>query len=114
MIQLSNRGVYLLGNETVVEENDREQLAGRLGEVPGKAEAKKGTMAYSILKAHNTVEDMEQLSLKFDSMTSHDITYVGIIQTARASGMLVSQVPFSSCLASSGPPSPTAMVPRAP
>lgn len=94
MIQLSNQGVYLLRNEMVVEETDIEQLNGRLGEMPNKAEAKKGTMTYSILKAHNTVEDMEQLSLKYDSMTSHDITYVGIIQTARASGMKEFPLPY--------------------
>lgn len=96
MIQLSNQGVYLLRNEMVVEETDIEQLNGRLGEMPNKAEAKKGTMTYSILKAHNTVEDMEQLSLKYDSMTSHDITYVGIIQTARASGMKEFPLPMYS------------------
>ena len=94
MIQLSNQGVYLLNNETIVDETDREQLTGRLGAVPTKDEAKKGTMAYSILKAHNTVDNMEQLSLKFDSMTSHDITYVGIIQTARASGMKEFPLPY--------------------
>ena len=94
MIQLSKQGVYLLHNETLVDETDREQLTGRLGSVPAKDEAKKGTMAYSILKAHNTVDDMEQLSLKFDSMTSHDITYVGIIQTARASGMKEFPLPY--------------------
>ena len=52
-----------------------------------EAEAKKGTIAYGILKAHNTSDSMQDLRMKFDSMTSHDITYVGIIQTARASGM---------------------------
>ena len=50
-------------------------------------EARKGTIAYGILKAHNTSDSMQDLRMKFDSMTSHDITYVGIIQTARASGM---------------------------
>ena len=94
MIQLSEHGVYLLHGETVVDEADQEQLSGRLGNVPTKDEAKKGTMAYSILKTHNTVDDMEQLSLKFDSMTSHDITYVGIIQTARASGMKEFPLPY--------------------
>ena len=94
MIQLSEHGVYLLHGETVVDETDHQQLTGRLGSVPSKDEAKKGTMAYSILKTHNTVDDMEQLSLKFDSMTSHDITYVGIIQTARASGMKEFPLPY--------------------
>ncbi len=94
MIQLFEHGVYLLHGETLVDETDREQLTGRLGAVPTKDDAKKGTMAYSILKAHNTVDNMEQLSLKFDSMTSHDITYVGIIQTARASGMKEFPLPY--------------------
>ena len=54
---------------------------------PAGGSRRKGTIAYGILQAHNTVPDMDNLRLKFDSMTSHDITYVGIIQTARASGM---------------------------
>lgn len=94
MIQLFNQGVYLLDNQTLVEETDQEQLTGRLGNLPDKETSKKGTMSYRILKAHNTVEDMSQLRLKFDSMTSHDITYVGIIQTARASGMKEFPLPY--------------------
>lgn len=58
------------------------------------AEGQKGTIAYSILKAHNTTDDMDNLQMKFDSMTSHDITYVGIIQTARASGMTEFPLPY--------------------
>jgi hypothetical protein len=61
-----------------------EQLTGKKAD---REEAKKGTIAYSILKAHNTSDSMDQLRIKFDSMASHDITFVGIIQTARASGM---------------------------
>ena len=94
MIQLSEHGVYLLHGKTVIDETDHQQLTGRLGSVPSKDEAKKGTMAYSILKTHNTVDDMEQLSLKFDSMTSHDITYVGIIQTPGPSGMKEFPLPY--------------------
>lgn len=59
-----------------------------------KEEARKGTIAYGILQAHNTVQDAENLQLRFDSMTSHDITYVGIIQTARASGMEKFPMPY--------------------
>ena len=59
-----------------------------------EAEARKGTIAYGILKAHNTAPDMKDLRIKFDSMTSHDITYVGIIQTARASGMEKFPLPY--------------------
>ena len=58
------------------------------------AEAKKGTIAYGILKAHNHSGSMDALQMKFDSMTSHDITYVGIIQTARASGMKEFPLPY--------------------
>ena len=94
MIQMSRQGVYLLQNQTVVEETDREQLAGRLGEIPDREQAKQGTIAYRILNAHNTSGNMQQLALKFDSMTSHDITYVGIIQTARASGMTEFPLPY--------------------
>ena len=59
-----------------------------------KEQARTGTIAYGILKAHNTAPDMNDLRLKFDSMTSHDITYVGIIQTARASGMEKFPLPY--------------------
>ena len=67
-----------------------------------EAEAKKGTIAYGILKAHNTSDSMQDLRMKFDSMTSHDITYVGIIQTARASGMKEFQVRRHLCPAEYG------------
>ena len=60
---------------------------GRQAGLPAPEEAKKGTMAYGILAAHNTSGSMERLQIRFDAMASHDITYVGIIQTARASGM---------------------------
>ena len=59
-----------------------------------KEQARQGTIAYGILKAHNQSRDMENLRMKFDSMTSHDITYVGIIQTARASGMEKFPLPY--------------------
>ena len=62
--------------------------------LPAPEEAKKGTMAYAILKAHNTGDSMDSLAIKFDAMASHDITYVGIIQTARASGMQEFPVPY--------------------
>ena len=62
--------------------------------LPAPEEAKKGTMAYAILKAHNTGDSMDSLAIKFDAMASHDITYVGIIQTARASGMKEFPVPY--------------------
>ncbi len=92
MITLYDHGVFLVNGTDVVEAP--EQLAARYGIHTTKEEAEKGTMAYSILKAHNTSGDMDALKLRFDSMTSHDITYVGIIQTARASGMQEFPVPY--------------------
>ena len=62
--------------------------------MPTPAEAKKGTMAYGILESHNTSGDMTNLKIKFDAMASHDITYVGIIQTARASGLQQFPLPY--------------------
>ena len=62
--------------------------------LPAPEEAKKGTMAYAILSKHNTAQGMEELAIRFDAMASHDITYVGIIQTARASGMTEFPVPY--------------------
>ena len=92
MINLYNTGVYLVNGTEILA--DPAQVAAKTGKAPVKEEAQKGTMAYGILKAHNTTEDMENLKLKFDSMTSHDITYVGIIQTARASGMTQFPLPY--------------------
>ena len=93
MIRLYDTGVYLVNGDTIcVDAVEAAQKAGRPVE---QAEAARGTIAYGILKAHNTAEDMEDLRLKFDSMTSHDITYVGIIQTARASGMQAFPLPYA-------------------
>ena len=72
-------------------------LPAREGPAAGLAapeQAKTGTMAYQILKAHNTGENMDELAIRFDAMASHDITYVGIIQTARASGMTQFPLPY--------------------
>ncbi|MGM9538438.1 MAG: hydratase, partial [Candidatus Onthomonas sp.] len=57
-------------------------------------EARKGTISYGILQSHNTVPGMDELKIKFDAMASHDITYVGIIQTARASGLERFPLPY--------------------
>ena len=92
MIKLYESGVYLVNGTEVV--TDPAEVTAKTGKTVSAAEATKNTMAYSVLKAHNTVEDMDQLRLKFDSMTSHDITYVGIIQTARASGMKEFPLPY--------------------
>ena len=92
MIKLYDGGVYLLrGAELCLNE---EEVRAKSGLVTNKEEASRGTIAYGILKAHNQADDMEQLRLRFDSLTSHDITYVGIIQTARASGMTEFPMPY--------------------
>ena len=93
MIRLYDTGVYLVNGDTICV--DAAEAAQRAGRPVEQAEAARGTIAYGILKAHNTAEDMENLRLKFDSMTSHDITYVGIIQTARASGMQAFPLPYA-------------------
>lgn len=97
MIQLYENGVYLLNGEEIVEDNREAQsiLSSKLGDfVPDKEEAAKNTIAWSILKEHNTSGSMEKLKIKFDKLTSHDITFVGIIQTARASGLEKFPVPY--------------------
>ena len=87
MIKLFDKGAYLLNGTELVPEEQAGELKTRLGREVTAAEAKKGTIAYGILKDHNKSGNMDQLNIKFDALTSHDITYVGIIQTARASGM---------------------------
>lgn len=96
MVKLYEGGAYLVnGNELIPD--GREALSAvesKAGVKTDKAEAAKGTMAYRILKAHNTSGNMEQLKIKFDKLTSHDITFVGILQTARASGLEKFPVPY--------------------
>ena len=92
MIKLYDTGVYLVNGRELV--TDPAEVAAKTGKAVSQAEAGKNTIAYGILKEHNTGADMDQLRLKFDSMTSHDITYVGIIQTARASGMKEFPLPY--------------------
>ncbi len=91
MVKLYDNGVFLVDGKKIVEEKDALGQPSLFGD---KEKAKKGTISYDILKAHNTTDDMENLKIKFDSMTSHDITYVGIIQTARASGMTEFPMPY--------------------
>lgn len=83
MIKLYDNGVYLLNGTQI---SDQAPIS--------KEEAAKNTIAYNILKEHNTVESMDNLQIKFDKLTSHDITFVGIIQTARASGLEKFPVPY--------------------
>ena len=94
MVKLYEGGVYLLNGEELIEEKESarvEQITGRKISIE---EARKNTIAYSILKAHNTSGNMDKLQIKFDKLTSHDITFVGIIQTARASGLEKFPVPY--------------------
>ena len=92
MLKLYDNGIYLVNGETIC--SCPEEVAQKTGRTVDAKEAEKGTMAYGILQAHNKSGDPDQLQLKFDSMTSHDITYVGIIQTARASGLKQFPIPY--------------------
>lgn len=94
MIHLFSEGAYLVHGTTLVKESEKERLSQMVGQVPDKEEAAKQTIAYGILKEHNTSGNMNQLQIKFDKLTSHDITFVGIIQTARASGIEKFPVPY--------------------
>ena len=88
MIKLYDHGAYLLNGTEIVEDN------GSVQAPLSKEEAAKNTIAYGILNAHNTSGNMENLQIKFDKLTSHDITFVGIIQTARASGLEKFPIPY--------------------
>ncbi len=97
VIKVYDTGAYLIdGNHLVADDADcTAKLSQLLGDaLPTKQQAAKGTMAYSILEAHNTSGSMDKLKIKFDAMTSHDITYVGIVQTARASGLEQFPIPY--------------------
>ena len=94
MVKLYNGGAYLINGNTLIEENDKDKIKAVTGKDIDKEEARKGSIAYNILKAHNTSGNMDKLRLKFDAMASHDITFVGIIQTAKASGMEKFPLPY--------------------
>lgn len=96
MIKLYGNGVYLVNGSRIIEDDAEAAsvLNAECGSAPSKEEAAKGTMAYKILEEHNTSGDMQNLHIKFDKLTSHDITFVGIIQTARASGLEKFPVPY--------------------
>ena len=87
MIKLYEGGVYLVNGSELVPEAESGRVAQLTGKAADREEARRGTIAYGILKAHNQSDSMDHLQIKFDAMASHDITYVGIIQTAKASGM---------------------------
>ena len=86
-MKLYDGGVYLVNGRDIVEE-------GQASLPVGKEDARKNTIAYGILESHNTSGNMDKLQIKFDKLTSHDITFVGIIQTARASGLEKFPVPY--------------------
>ncbi len=96
MIELAKGGAYLVGGKDIIPDGDNAaaEIRNRTGKETGKAEAAKNTMAYAILQEHNTSGNMEKLKIRFDKLTSHDITYVGIIQTARASGLTRFPLPY--------------------
>ena len=95
-MKLYENGAYLLNGTQIVEDaaDVRQILAAKTGKDVTKEEAAKNTIAYGILEEHNTSGNMEKLKIKFDKLTSHDITFVGIIQTARASGLEKFPVPY--------------------
>ncbi|MCL2761718.1 MAG: hydratase [Treponema sp.] len=94
MIEVYGTGAYLVnGTQIIRDDGDAAARLAQAGAAVSKDEARKGTIAHGILAAHNS-GDAHHLQLKFDSLTSHDITYVGIIQTARASGMEQFPVPY--------------------
>ena len=95
-MKLYDSGVYLVnGNELVPDgANAIEEVKGKTGAAVTKEQAAENTIAYGILKNHNTSGNMEKLQIKFDKLTSHDITFVGIIQTARASGLEKFPIPY--------------------
>ena len=96
MIQLLNSGAYLLNGTEIIPDNAEalECVKSKTGMDTTKEDAAKNTIAYGILENHNTSGNMEKLKIKFDKLTSHDITFVGIIQTARASGLTKFPIPY--------------------
>lgn len=94
MISLYEGGVYLVRGTELIPEKESAKVKALTGREADKETARKETIAYSILQAHNTSDDMQHLKLRFDSMASHDITFVGIVQTAKASGMERFPIPY--------------------
>ena len=94
MIKLHDGGVYLADGRLIEDNAEAPAALKAAGKEASRETAAQGTMAYGILKAHNTSGNMEKLKIKFDKLTSHDITFVGIIQTARASGLTRFPIPY--------------------
>ena len=95
-MKLYKQGAYLLrGSEVVIDSAEAAAaVSSKVGKEVSKEEAKENTIAYGILKEHNTSGNMQKLRIRFDKLTSHDITFVGIIQTARASGLEKFPMPY--------------------
>ncbi len=95
-MKLYETGAYLINGKDVVIDSPEaaEAVKSKTGKAVSKKEAAENTIAYGILKEHNTSGNMEKLQIKFDKLTSHDITFVGIIQTARASGLEKFPIPY--------------------
>ena len=96
MIQLTQGGAYLVNGTDIVADTPEaaRQIQAKTGITISREEAAKNTMAYGILREHNTSGNMDKLKIRFDKLTSHDITFVGIIQTARASGLQKFPMPY--------------------
>ncbi|WP_330615498.1 hypothetical protein [Romboutsia sp. 1001713B170207_170306_H8] len=99
MVTLKQGKVLLYNNEVIVEDATLEALNNKLNElgqenIESIDNAQENTIAASIFESHNVSEDKKNLKLKFDSLTSHDLTYVGVIQTAKASGLKKFPVPY--------------------
>ncbi|MCR5232448.1 MAG: hydratase [Lachnospiraceae bacterium] len=96
MVSLMDSGAYLVNGKTLIKDtaDAPAQVAAAAGREISKEEAAKNTIAYGILEEHNTSGSMDKLKIRFDKLTSHDITFVGIIQTARASGLEKFPIPY--------------------
>ena len=91
-MKLYDSGVYLVNGKEIM--TDATEVQQKTGKAVTKEQAAENTIAYGILKKHNTSGNMDKLQVRFDKLTSHDITFVGIIQTARASGLERFPMPY--------------------
>ncbi len=97
MLKIYPQGAWLIHGRTIIEASPASEPTPQLSDIPAlpdKAEGRKQTMTYDILQTHNTSSNKENLKIRFDAMASHDITYTGIIQTARASGLTKFPIPY--------------------
>ena len=96
MVSVLEGGAYLINGSEIVADRPEaaDEIAAKTGKRADKEEARRGTIAYGVLEEHNVSGSMDRLKIKFDKLTSHDITFVGIIQTARASGLERFPVPY--------------------